>query len=182
MTKVNFDFIAELEGGPVLRGYVPDPEYSKSGVTIATGFDLGQCSEDDLIKLLPEGCELVNTLAPYCLLKKNKAVAALQAAPLRITSDDAHTIDQCVKQQKLAQLVERYNRASELFFEQLPEPVQTVIASVAFQYGDLAKRCPLFWKAAIAGNTAAMVAELTNFGDRYPSRRRCEAKYLTGAV
>ncbi|WP_393941438.1 pesticin C-terminus-like muramidase, partial [Shewanella sp. S23-S33] len=44
MTQVNFGFISGLEGGPILQGYVPDPKNSNSGVTIATGFDLGQRS------------------------------------------------------------------------------------------------------------------------------------------
>ena len=38
---IDFTFIEKLEGYR-LEGYVPDAENSQSGVTIASGFDLGQ--------------------------------------------------------------------------------------------------------------------------------------------
>ena len=39
---IDFNFISKLEGGRKTKGYVPDPEGSRSGVTIATGVDLGK--------------------------------------------------------------------------------------------------------------------------------------------
>ena len=47
MSNIDWDFITEQEGGRILKGYLPDKK-SKSGVTIATGFDLGQRNESDL--------------------------------------------------------------------------------------------------------------------------------------
>ncbi len=176
MTKVNFGFISGLEGGPILRGYVPDPKQSNSGVTIATGFDLGQRSASELHRLLP--APLATKLSAYCGLKKHDAVNALNRSPLNITAAEAEQIDLSVKHQMLTQLVQRYNRAAKVAFDGLPEPMQTVIASVAFQYGDLSKRCPKFWLAATQANTDAMAIELRDFGDRYPSRRHREANYL----
>ena len=38
---IDFAFISSCEGGQRLKAYVPDPEHSESGVTLATGFDLG---------------------------------------------------------------------------------------------------------------------------------------------
>jgi type VI secretion system secreted protein VgrG len=38
---IDFSFIGQLEGNKT-EGYVPDPENSNSGVTIASGFDIGQ--------------------------------------------------------------------------------------------------------------------------------------------
>ncbi len=38
---IDFKFIEKLEGS-ARKGYVPDPDNSKSGVTIACGFDIGQ--------------------------------------------------------------------------------------------------------------------------------------------
>lgn len=178
MVKVNFDFIAELEGKAVLTGYVPDPDKSNSGVTIATGFDLGQRSDSDLAAMLPEHNALVDKLAPYCLLKRQQAVAALARMPLHITSEEAKAIDSAVKQQLIAMLQQRYNLAAPRLFTELPEAMQTVIASVAFQYGDLARRCPKFWLTAVNADSLGMVNELKNFGDRYPTRRNREANYL----
>lgn len=177
MTKVNFGLISELEGGAALKGYVPDPKNSNSGVTIATGFDIGQRSLNELYSLFPP--ELAKKLAPYYGLKKQKAVAELQKTPLRITAEQAAEIDQAVKSQLLGQLEQRYNSAAQKRFADLPECMQTVIASVAFQYGDLAKRCPKFWQAATNADTQAMATELRNFGDIYPTRRNKEADYLT---
>ena len=40
MSNIDWNFISEREGSRILTGYVPDAKGSKSGVTIATGFDL----------------------------------------------------------------------------------------------------------------------------------------------
>jgi hypothetical protein len=178
MAKIDFGFISSLEGGPVLRGYVPDPDQSSSGVTIATGFDLGCRSDSDLVALLPGHGELVNKLAIYCGHKRNKALAVLVNNPLHIAESEALAIDSAVKKKLISQLVQRYDSAAETTFEMLPEAMQTVIASVAFQYGDLASRCPKFWQAAIAADSNALINELQNFGDRYATRRQREANYL----
>jgi hypothetical protein len=62
--KIDYDFISKLEGGRQTTGYVPDTNTSQSGVTIATGFDLGQRNENDLIALnLPQS--LIDKLKPY---------------------------------------------------------------------------------------------------------------------
>ena len=178
MAKVNFGFISALEGGPVLTGYVPDPVKSNSGVTIATGFDIGQRTDSELVALIPEHSELVDKLAFYCGHKRSDAVAVLAICPLHITEQEALIIDNAVKQQLLSRLEQRYNTAAMQRFDQLPEAMQTVIASVAFQYGDLARRCPKFWRTAITADSMGMISELQNFGDRYPTRRHREANYL----
>lgn len=177
--KVNYNFISELEGGAKLNGYVPDAANSKSGVTIATGFDIGQCDEAALKYLLPEF--IANKLKRFCLLKGEQALKACKQNPLNINENEATIIDLCVKQQSTDYLVAAYNKHSAIKFEQLPGPMQTVIASVAFQYGNLAKRCPNFWRTAITQNTQAMIDELVNFGDRYTTRRWREATYLQQA-
>ncbi len=176
MTNINFDFIAELEGRASQKGYVPDPEKSKSGVTIATGFDIGQCDEPALSWLLPEF--IAEKLKVFCGLKGNYAVKALLKSPLKINKYEVEIIDLCVKSQSTSYLVDAYNKASTVMFNQLPEHAQTVIASVAFQYGNLAKRCPKFWGFATTGNWLSMVEELKSFGDRYTTRRLKEAEYF----
>jgi len=176
MSKINFSFISELEGGASCNGYVPDANNSKSGVTVATGFDIGQRSSEDLYKLLPN--EIAAKLALFCQLKGVAAQAALAKEPLEITKHEAQVIDECSKKHFVNLLQHSYNQHSKVSFDQLPEQAQTVIASVAFQYGNLAKRCPTFWKFAVAQNWLAMVNELRNFGDRYSKRRLKEADYF----
>ncbi len=177
-TQVNFSFISLLEGGAQLTGYVPDPDNSKSGVTIATGFDLG-CRDADSLFCFPD--ELCEKLSPYLGLKKHEAAAALSLTPLVITADEAELIDMHSKADMLHLLKTRYNKVSRVPFYQLPEQAQTVIASVAFQYGNLERRCPNFYKTAISQNWKQMLIELRNFGDRYATRRNREADYL-GAI
>ena len=46
--EIDYSFLSELEGGSKINGYLPAVGVSKSGVTIATGFDLGQRNESDL--------------------------------------------------------------------------------------------------------------------------------------
>lgn len=178
MNKINHSFITALEGGLALQGYVPDAFNSKSGVTIATGFDLGQRSTDELFQLLPQN--LAIKLADYCLLTGEDALNALLSKPLKLTEYEAKTVNDCYKQKFVKSLISRYDQASLKPFNDIPEQMQTVIASVAFQYGNLAKRCPKFWQAAIYQNWQKMESELRNFGDRYSTRRIKEADYLAG--
>jgi hypothetical protein len=39
--KIDYKFLSDREGGGKTKGYVPVANKSKSGVTVATGFDLG---------------------------------------------------------------------------------------------------------------------------------------------
>lgn len=78
---VDYGFIARMEGGSLTKGYVPAPKTSNSGVTVATGFDLGARSEPDLRRIaIP--APLIEQLRPYLGKKKQAAVTALQQQPL----------------------------------------------------------------------------------------------------
>jgi len=175
------DFIARLEGGSMTRGYVPDAMNSRSGVTIATGFDLGQRHMADLQGLhLPDA--LCQRLAPYLGLTGSSALATLKATPLEISRDEALAIDSAYKAPFIQQLQEQYSRTANAAFADLPAACQTVIASVAFQYGHLAKRTPKFWGQVVARDWAAAVDNLRHFGDRYAGRRRQEADLLASVL
>ena len=177
---IDWDFINKKEGGSKLNGYVPDPKGSKSGVTIATGFDLGARGPKDLKGLSPD---LQAKLAPYLGLQKQDAVSMLGQRPLKITAAEAKEIDAMSKGGAVKKLRAEWNkRAKELggnakMFGELSSSQQTVAASVAFQYGSLSKT-PDFRKAMQTGNWSQAVKELENFGDKYESRRMTEAAYL----
>jgi hypothetical protein len=49
---------------------------------------------------------------------------------------------------------------------------------VAFQYGDLAKKTPNFWKQVTSGDWGAAKRNLLDFQDKYPTRRKKEAALL----
>ena len=66
--NIDWTFISEREGGRKLIGYIPKSKgnvLGRSGETIATGFDIGQYSVNDLKKMnIPD--DLIGLLAPYC--------------------------------------------------------------------------------------------------------------------
>lgn len=179
---INWDFIAELEGCHVLHGYVPKPDGGsiESGVTIASGFDIGQFSARQVLNMFSGRPELGKKLVKYAGLTGHAAVERLHGCGLDITEDEARAVDEAVSAESLSKLVERYNNTphATIKFEHLPEPVRTVAASVHFQYGNLATRCPSFWRYLAHNDYAGMVHELRNFGDKYPTRRNREADYL----
>lgn len=148
---IDYTFIAEREGSLKLNGYVPAAGQSRSGVTIATGFDLGQRSRADLTALsLP--LTLIDTLVPYLGVISRDAENLLKDAPLRITLLDAIIIDRAFKQKFGAELATSYDGAattrntSHSFRSQprrkpsLP-PSRSTTATSAAGHPDSGKRC-----------------------------------------
>ncbi len=178
--KIDFSFISQLEGGQKLDGYVPAATKSKSGVTIATGFDLGARNEADLLRLglLPL---LIKKLKPYLGMKSIAAEQFVKKTPLKITRLEADAIDKAAKTSITKQLIQKYDLAVAIGlkkFDFLPAEAQTVIASVYYQYGNLATETPKFWAEVIKQDWKAAVTLLNNFQDRYPTRRKKEAMLL----
>lgn len=176
--QIDWGFISKKEGGSKLEGYVPDPTGSKSGVTIATGFDLGARGPQDIKGLSPE---LQAKLEPFLGLKGKDAVAALKSRGLKITSAEAKEIDKMSKGSSLSKLKSEWNKNAKKMggkmFEDLSSAQKTVAASVAFQYGSL-NETPDFRDAMQSGKWDVAVAELENFGDKYKTRRLSEAALL----
>ncbi len=173
---IDFNFIKQLEGN-TLHGYVPDPINSQSGVTIACGFDIGQRNADEINWVFEP--LLGKKLLPYVGLKKQEAVQALNEIPLIITREEAADIHQYCLEQVTERLLRQWEASNaDIPFEQLPFNCQTVIASVAFQYGNLAIRTPNFWSEVTSGDWLAALNNLRHFGDKYSSRRNTEADLL----
>lgn len=63
-------------------------------------------------------------------------------------------------------------------FEKLPDECQTVVASVAHQYGNLSTRTPHFWHQCTTGDWHDAYNNLMHFGDHYTDRRHKEAHLL----
>jgi hypothetical protein len=177
---IDWNFIAELEGRRQLKGYVPAVDTSQSGVTIATGVDLGHHTRDEIQKW-PISDSLKQKISPYLGLRGAAAVAALNSRPLHITEDEAIQLETAVAGPIFDELRGHFDRAvGEDAFFQLPDAAQTVLASLAYQYGPaLHRRTPKFWALACARDWRACVAELNNFGDAYATRRKREAARLS---
>lgn len=173
---IDWDFIGSLEGRSLI-GYVPDSEGSRSGVTIASGIDLGSWKLEMLSSLSPR---LAALFLPYVGLRGSTAVNLLNSITprLTITSADAAELDQLVRAKDIDYLTAAYDRASFVEFEEIPDRAQTVIMSVAFQYGTLEIDCPKFWNSVIVQEWLSAHYILSHFGDDYPTRRRTEAAYL----
>ncbi|MGH6942764.1 MAG: pesticin C-terminus-like muramidase, partial [Geminicoccaceae bacterium] len=158
-----------------LDGYVP--RRGKSGVTIGTGFDLGQRTAEDIDRLdLPQSFR--DRLKPFAGMTRAQAIEALHRTPLRITKEEADLLDREARRDTINTIIQNYNRRSRFDFRDLPSAMQTVIASVGFQHGPSLRTVPRFLKFATAGDLPAMVGELRDFNNDYPDRRNREADYL----
>ena len=187
---VDMDFLVRLEGA-VTYGYVPTHRsgarkgqaIGRSGVTIGIGCDLGGRSENDLLCLgLPS--TLVARLKPYLGKRRREAQQALASQPLRLSHEEEAMLSAAIAGEIFTRLAARYDAAvagmaDRLRFRELPWQAQTVIGSVAYQYGEnLPLAAPRFWTTALTQDWPALARALENFGDAYGPRRRAEAQLL----
>ena len=185
-----------VEGPCVTEGYVPcrprnfygrhgqnPADYlaiGYSGVTVATGCDLGQTS---LAWLKEAGvpASALRKMEVYIGLKQDAAIAALANFPLRLTPDEAAAIDNGHIQQYLDRYVRpAYERDSALTFDDLPEQAQAVIFSVCYQKGcgGVRRDWPRLWGHLIDGNWPAAALELKHGFSQYTGRRKIEGELL----
>lgn len=177
---IDWSFIAAREGALYTTGYHPGTAYPKSGVTIATGFDVGQRSADELWSLgLPT--DLTQKLVPYAELKG--ADAAAVAGGLHISIAEALIIDTVTHTRALAKLTLQYDAAVGIgAFYSLPGDVQTALGDLAFQYNNLPTKAPNTWAAAISKDWNGVYNNLMNYGDGHTTRRQLEAALVKQAI
>jgi Bacterial toxin homologue of phage lysozyme, C-term len=185
--RIDFDLISELEGGQRLEGYVPlnrdtGKPFPQSGVTIGTGFDLGQHSRAE-IEGLNINRSLKDKLVPHAQRTGREAVRFLTNNPLRIAKEEADALDREAKHRKLDETITVFNTMSrDLKFEDLPPAVPTVVASLGFNMGPRwPTSAPGMFGFTSQGDIRRMVEELENFGApdaTVAKRRRREADYL----
>lgn len=183
---IDLGFIAAVEGEARTSGYVPTSSRTgrvlgRSGVTIGTGFDLGQHDAADLRRMgLPP--ELVHRLAPYLGTRGRNAKKLLERRPLRLPAEDVARLDRAKLEDTAAKIERAFDRARAEgvpSFAELDPGRQTAIVSLAMQYGTrLDRAAPAFWEHVVHGRFEAAREELTSFGDRYATRRNREAKLL----
>jgi len=127
--------LERLEGKGITMGYVPTDNSGKpfgaSGVTIATGLDLGQQTKASLATMgIPSA--IINRLAPYLGAKREAAQRILAREPLRLTQEEVDVIDRAVHARYIDATALLFGRAS---FEAAPKEVQAVAVSLHFQFG-----------------------------------------------
>ncbi|HYC68886.1 pesticin C-terminus-like muramidase [Brevundimonas sp.] len=137
--------IARYESARELHGYVPT---ASSGVTIASGFDIGQHTEPQINSFgFPQ--TLTDKLRPHAAFGHGRtrtgaaARASLRASPLTVTALEAETIDAVIFASKVVTIANRYDRDharihpnDPLMFRDLDMGFRTVIVDVGFNHGE----------------------------------------------
>jgi hypothetical protein len=194
--SIDGNFIAmilgRLEGRGIARGYVPEDKNGNplgaSGVTVATGVDLGQQSASSLLGMgLPEA--LVDRLAPYLGLKGREAQYLLAREPLALTREEVDAVDAAVRTKYIAETAELFGREA---FAAAPKEVQAVAVSLHYQFGAPERKASpalaLAWKSMQRGGYARAAAALRDpLGwskphQQYLKRRQAEATLLERAA
>lgn len=174
----------DFEGGIRTTAYVPVKNgkvIGKSGVTIGGGVDLGSRTPESLRNLgVPP--ELVELLAPYMGMQGDGAWRWVQAHPLRISLAHARLITELVKASVVAEVRAAYEKASEKCWDDLPDRAQTVIASLAFNFGSqLWVEMHTTWSFVVSNNWSGLSRWLRQFPGKNPEldlRRKKEGIYL----
>lgn len=194
------NFLTRVEGPRQTQGYVPcfvngggtanyrgagDPaRYTAmgvSGVTIATGCDLGQTDVDTLRAYGVYETALMKKLLPYIGLKKSAALQKLHRSPLEITMAQAEALDHAVHGGYLRKyVIPAYDKASAVRFANLPDQAQAVVMSACFQKGcgGVRRDWPKTWRALTNQDWKMAAWELQHGFTQYKGRRTIEGKLL----
>ena len=192
--QIDYDLIGRLEGN-VLEANVPDPTGSKSGVTVGTGIDLGARTREDFAGF--ENQELLDRFNQYFGLQGMEAFNYEDANPLTITQEESDALNAFIKGQSTQRLRSNFEKTFGMDLADLPPELQTVVASIGYQYGPsfmidnpdteaYDPKTPSFAslldivseRPGDVGGYENIVEELRDFGDRYKRRRGKEADYL----
>ncbi len=198
---VDWKFIEREENGgrdarPAETAYVPTDDdgnvRGRSGVTVATGVDLGQHSVEEIKNLdIPQS--LKDKLVPYATWKGQDAVKVLDANPLTLTPQEVAVLDDAVRRQKALELTQNYNKdvakiPGALPFRSLPPDAQTAIMSYAYQRGTSfwktapALGGPAVWDAIVKQDWNRAADEVRRSPVGPPARRQREAALLRRAA
>jgi hypothetical protein len=186
-TKVNFAALSRFEGGQWTHGYVPPA--GRSGVTIGTGFDVGQWHARDLRRKLGLPEELAQRLDPYTGRIRDDAVAELRRNPLAVTRDEANVIDQAVHRyfvESTRDTWDAHRGAATPAYDELSSAQQTVLFSRTYHQGVGMRTTAVaqnFYHAAQRNDWDAAERHLRNYPVRpqwYRERVGAEAALLRG--
>jgi len=183
MPRHNIDksFIIEKEGYSK-KPYIPKNkkgEYlGNSGVTVGSGIDLGQQTEDGL-KELGVSDSIIKKIKPFLGKKGYQASQSINKNKLNLNDNEIKNLQEKIYDGNFLQYIDYYEKETGNKFLDLDKNFQTAIGSVITQYGpELGKRTPRFNKTIIDNDIKSAISELNNFGDKYKTRRKSEAKLL----
>jgi len=151
-----------------------------SGVTIATGCDLGQ-TDALIMRAYGLDHDIIAIYATYFGRRKDAALAALFRWPLLVTAEQAAATDRAVHAGYLNRhVIPAFEKASHARFADMPAQAQAVIMSVCFQKGcgGVARDWPKLWGALARQDWSAASRELLAGFTQYKGRRRAEGRLL----
>ena len=185
--QIDWDWIGEREGVGKEIGYVPVNKKTgkiigKSGVTIATGVDLGD-KDRNFFNDMDVSEEIITKLEPFFQLKGEEALK--EAKKLELSPDEVKELDIAIKKKYGNDVINAYEKDSGKNFEDLTSAQQTVITSVAFQHGVETTQTYDFWDQVLDDKWDDAIANLRDWdGTGEPSqtqdRRNLEANLLEG--
>lgn len=175
-------FVEKEEGGQQLKAYPPPAK--GSGVTVASGVDLGQWSKKDLEDA---------GVSPKTILKVSKYLGAkdatarklLKEKPLTLKQEEADELDNAIKED-IYGTVEKKLSDKGVTLAKLPEEAQAVVKSLAWNFGkNIDDALPTIWKAITQKDWAKVQDLLVNTKWKQPElveRRKREAELLSALV
>ncbi len=171
--------VSKFEGGQKLEAYPPPAK--GSGVTVATGIDLGQRSSAELKDLgLPDS--LIEKVSPYLGKKDSTAKNYLKSNPLELSQDEADLLDSAISQKISSQVSDKYYEATGQELSDLPEEAKIVLESLAYNFGpNLDQKLPTLWSHVTNNDWEGVQDFLINTKWKQPelkSRRIQEAALL----
>lgn len=176
-SNIDMSFLGEKEGFK-LDAYIPEDKEGKvidqSGVTVGTGVDLGSKNEEYFKDLEPS---ILNKLKPHFGKKREAAQKSLEENPFSLTEEEALVLDNFVKAKEFNVLKKRWDKDSEISWDDLTTNQATAIASVYYQHGNQTFGYN-FWDQTTSGDWDSAYENLMTWGGSTPSRRRDEAALL----
>jgi len=195
-TNVDFAFIARQEGNQWLRGYVPIKAgvvIGRSGMTVATGFDVGQWNSKDLTTMKFSD-DLIKKLDPFTAPNHFKGMTKAQVVakvtklgPVPVlTKAEADFCDAVIFSRILGDSIQQWNRLkddSTPVFAKLPSGWQTVWLSRNYQEGSspASKSANDFRDHAVAAEWEAAIKSLLSYTE-YKDRTQQEAALLKAQI
>jgi GH24 family phage-related lysozyme (muramidase) len=172
-------FLEKEEGGQILKAY--NPPAKGSGITVSTGVDLGQHSRKDLEKMGVSE-KTIFKVEKYLGAKDATARKLLKEKPLTLTKAEADELDSAMEQDIFG-TVEKKLKDKGVTLAKLPEEAQTVVKSLAWNFGKgVDEALPTIWKAITQKDWAKVQDLLINTKWKQPelvARRKREAELLS---
>jgi hypothetical protein len=211
--KIDFNFISQEEDWQKTCGYIPGKEENGilknvteiSGLTIATGFDIGQFNEDDINRFFgawtkEENPEIYNLTecykkSPYFKLGKGYAETLKNywnnnkgnngdKKPLKISKEQAELTDNAVKLIFILDAKSAYNKnakdkdGNRCNFDNLSKEAKTVLYSISYKHGSVPE---IIMNKICEGDYSSAVAEIkSKYADKYGNidDRKCREMKL----